>query len=143
MSTFKKGKRELEQETPSEGLAGKDSMGRRIWDKEYFKDKYEQLQEQPKKLVKGPTESLKDRSGPLNLEDKVNEKRTLTADSSKAQIGGFFCEVCDCHLRDSRAYLDHINGRSHNRMLGMTMNVEKVTVERVIEKIKRIKAGLE
>ena len=27
-----------------------------------------------------------------------------------AQQAGYFCNVCDCILRDSQSYLDHING---------------------------------
>lgn len=144
MSTFKRSKREPEESGSREGIAGKDSMGRRIWDKEYFKDKYEALSEPPKKLIKGPTESLKERKlESLGLEDTVSQKLMVTNESSKNQQGGFYCQVCDCLLKDSRAYMDHVNGRNHNRMLGMMMNVEKVTVERVIAKMERIKAGLE
>jgi U4/U6.U5 tri-snRNP component SNU23 len=120
-------------------------MGRRVWDKEYFKEKYEQsaIAEPPKKVIKGPTESLRERDTSLAIDEKLNKRQLVTNASAKNQQGGFYCEVCDCLLRDSRAYYDHINGRSHNRMLGMTMNVEKVTVERVIAKMERIKAGLE
>lgn len=44
---------------------------------------------------------------------------------------GYFCSVCDCVLRDSQSYLDHINGKYHNRALGMSMNVERSTTEQV------------
>ena len=27
------------------------------------------------------------------------------------QQGGFWCDVCECTLRDSQAYLSHINGK--------------------------------
>lgn len=147
MSTFKKSKREdTDNNTESgEGISGRDSMGRRIWDTDYFKGKYETSinAEPPKKLIKGATEALKQRTEDLKIDEQVSQKRLVTNASGKTQQGGFYCEICDCLLRDSRAYLDHVNGRSHNRMLGMTMNVEAVTVERVIEKMKRIKAGLE
>ena len=143
MSSFKRNKEESdESEIPKVGISGKDSMGRRIWDKEYFKEKYD-APEPAKKLVKGATESLKERGEKLGIDERVSQKQIVTNASGKAQQGGFYCDVCDCLLRDSRAYLDHVNGRSHNRMLGMTMNVEKVTVDRVIAKMERIKAGLE
>ena len=29
-----------------------------------------------------------------------------------AQQAGYYCNVCDCILRDSQSYLDHINGGS-------------------------------
>ena len=44
---------------------------------------------------------------------------------------GWHCRVCDCFLKDSLTYLDHINGRKHQRYLGYTMRVEKSTVEEV------------
>ncbi|KAL7489940.1 hypothetical protein ACHAW6_015676 [Cyclotella cf. meneghiniana] len=44
---------------------------------------------------------------------------------------GWHCRVCDCFLKDSLTYLDHINGRKHQRYLGYSMRVEKSTVEEV------------
>lgn len=44
---------------------------------------------------------------------------------------GYYCSVCDCILRDSQSYLDHINGKWHNRALGMSMRVERSTVDQV------------
>lgn len=44
---------------------------------------------------------------------------------------GYYCSVCDCILRDSQSYLDHINGKWHNRALGMSMRVERSNAEQV------------
>ena len=44
---------------------------------------------------------------------------------------GWHCRVCDCFLKDSLTYLDHINGKKHQRYLGYSMRVEKSTVEEV------------
>jgi U4/U6.U5 tri-snRNP component SNU23 len=41
------------------------------------------------------------------------------------------CRVCDCFLKDSLTYLDHINGKKHQRYLGYSMRVEKSTTEEV------------
>merc|ERR1712039_1130701 len=46
------------------------------------------------------------------------------------------CSVCECLLKDSSTYLEHVNGRRHNRNLGMNMKVEKIGVDRVREKLK-------
>jgi U4/U6.U5 tri-snRNP component SNU23 len=47
------------------------------------------------------------------------------------QVGGYWCEVCQCTLRDSATYLDHINGVRHQRRMGFSMRTEKSTVESV------------
>ncbi len=44
---------------------------------------------------------------------------------------GWHCRVCDCFLKDSLTYLDHINGKKHQRYLGYSMRVEKSTTEEV------------
>ena len=124
----------------TEGVSGRDALGRRVWDKEFFKAKYEAasaMEPPTKKLATGPAEPLKPRTAAVDIEQRV------TNASGKMQQGGFYCATCDCLLKDSVAYMDHVNGRSHNRLLGMSMQVEKVSVERVIEKMNRIRKGLE
>jgi len=49
--------------------------------------------------------------------------------------GGFYCKVCQCQLKDSRAYLDHINGRRHQAALGVSMKTERSTVDDVRSKL--------
>ena len=43
--------------------------------------------------------------------------------------------MCECHLRDSANYLLHINGKKHNRMLGMSMRAERATLGEVRERL--------
>ncbi|KAL7543964.1 hypothetical protein ACHAXR_013376 [Thalassiosira sp. AJA248-18] len=57
---------------------------------------------------------------------------TPSSGVSKCTDGvGWHCRVCDCFLKDSLTYLDHINGRKHQRFLGYSMRVEKSTTEEV------------
>lgn len=51
----------------------------------------------------------------------------------------FYCKTCKVQLKDSNAWYDHINGKKHNQMLGMSMVVERVSVDRVKEKLAGLK----
>ena len=53
----------------------------------------------------------------------------------KSKQGGWYCPDCDVVLRDSGAYLDHINGKKHQRVLGMNMRVERSTLPQVQAKL--------
>ena len=48
---------------------------------------------------------------------------------------GWHCKVCDCFLRDSLTYLDHINGRKHQKNLGFSMRVERSTQDQVSSRL--------
>lgn len=48
---------------------------------------------------------------------------------------GWHCKVCDCFLRDSHTYLDHINGRKHQRNLGYSMRVERSSKDQVSSRL--------
>ena len=51
----------------------------------------------------------------------------------------FYCKTCKVQLKDSVAWFDHINGKKHNQMLGMSMIVERVSADRVREKLAGLK----
>ena len=64
--------------------------------------------------------------------DTTTAALTPSSGVSKCSDGvGWHCRVCDCFLKDSLTYLDHINGKKHQRFLGYTMRVEKSTTEEV------------
>ena len=62
-----------------------------------------------------------------------------TSQHSCGVQAGYYCNVCECILRDSQSYLDHINGKYHNRALGMSMVVEKSTADDVRKKFEELK----
>lgn len=73
------------------------------------------------------------------MDKDLGKSKLVTPHTIKPLQGGYWCSVCECLIKDSAAYLDHVNGRRHNRNLGMNMKVEKITVDRVREKLKSIK----
>merc|ERR1712178_208932 len=72
------------------------------------------------------------------LDRDLGKARTVTAHTIKPLQGGYWCSVCECLIKDSQAYLDHVNGRRHNRNLGMNMKVENIGVDRVKEKLQAL-----
>ncbi len=61
--------------------------------------------------------------------------------TEKNRKTGFYCETCDCDMNDSLTYLDHLNGKSHNRKLGMNMKVPQVGLDTVIKRFQKQKTA--
>jgi len=100
---------------------------------------------------------LKARRGKVDLESKVGKTEIINPDAaatsstgtdatvsitdgvSKSVNGvGWHCKVCDCFLKDSLTYLDHINGRKHQRALGFSMRIAKSTTSEVVSKLDQL-----
>ena len=70
---------------------------------------------------------------------KDNDGVSITDGVTKSDSGvGWYCRVCDCFLKDSLTYLDHINGRKHQRALGYSMRIEKSTTDQVAGKLEAL-----
>lgn len=78
---------------------------------------------------------LKAREFALDLKERVGRYTIVTAATPLQNRGGYYCDVCDCLLKDSSTYLDHINGRPHQKKLGMGMYVERSTLAQVGDEI--------
>lgn len=80
-------------------------------------------------------DNLQGRDYKLDLAARLNKTQVISNNTPLNQQAGYYCAVCDCILRDSQSYLDHINGKYHNRALGMTMRVERKGLEDVQKRL--------
>ncbi|KAL7299926.1 hypothetical protein TKK_0007246 [Trichogramma kaykai] len=112
---------------------------RKKWDREeYEKIALARLQaeiaEEELGLPKQPAvkrELLKQRDYKVDLESKLGKSVVINKNTPSSQSGGYYCNVCDCVVKDSINFLDHINGTKHQRNLGMSMKVERSTLDQV------------
>lgn len=74
------------------------------------------------------------------MESKINKQIVINKTSTSADTGGFYCDICDCVLKDSINYLDHMNGKNHQRNMGYTMKVKRSTLDDIREKLAKKKA---
>jgi len=87
---------------------------------------------------------IKARENRVDLDSKVGKTTLVTPALLEAGGGaGFYCETCCCTLKDSTSYLDHINGKKHQRALGFSMRVERVGVDAVRNRMETIKRKME
>ncbi|EIW63020.1 uncharacterized protein TRAVEDRAFT_34276 [Trametes versicolor FP-101664 SS1] len=139
------------------GARAQDTDFRKKWDKEEYAEKArkrdeeekermkenEELQKQGKKPRRGPkndlpkpTELMKQREGPLDLDKNLGKTMVVqNAGTRGPGVPGFFCEACNRTYKDSSGYLDHINGRAHLRALGQTTRIQRSTLQQVRARI--------
>eukprot|EP00730_Choanoeca_flexa_P019218 TRINITY_DN9381_c0_g1_i3.p1 TRINITY_DN9381_c0_g1~~TRINITY_DN9381_c0_g1_i3.p1 ORF type:complete len:225 (+),score=68.42 TRINITY_DN9381_c0_g1_i3:28-702(+) len=126
-----------------------DDYGRRKWDTDsYSRAAKERLEMEEMELEmakggKGPSTkpvmrpALQAREKEVDLSSKLNSSKVVESIRSKG--AGYYCEVCDVLCKDSVNYLDHINGIKHQKALGMSMRVERSTVEDVRKRLVMLK----
>eukprot|EP00930_Biecheleria_cincta_P064795 TRINITY_DN5045_c0_g2_i2.p1 TRINITY_DN5045_c0_g2~~TRINITY_DN5045_c0_g2_i2.p1 ORF type:complete len:239 (+),score=67.96 TRINITY_DN5045_c0_g2_i2:81-797(+) len=123
-----------------------DALGRKVWDKDAAVERAksnimfgpERIGRRKDPVIPLPSSQrtyLKGRTVDLELDKTLGQSKVVTAHTIKPLQGGYWCSVCECLIKDSASYLEHVNGRRHNRNLGMNMKVEKIGIERVREKL--------
>ncbi|KAJ2360617.1 U4/U6.U5 snRNP associated protein, partial [Coemansia sp. RSA 2607] len=138
----------------------KNSNSRRTWDAAVYEQKAREREQQIKdeeedeerrrkglkpRVRPGTTATVKTkglleaRKQAVNLEGMVGKVQVVQASSAASGQPGFYCSVCDVTVKDSLTYLDHINGKNHQRMLNRGMKVASETVVDVLAKLESLR----
>ncbi|KAI9552730.1 putative zinc finger matrin type 2 [Daphnia sinensis] len=118
---------------------------RRKWDREEYEKLAAQRIRREKEgdeddfMLPSKRELLKQRDYKVDLESRLGKSVVITKTTPAAQGAGYYCNVCDCIVKDSINFLDHINGKKHQRNLGMSMKVERSSVEQVKKRFEALK----
>ncbi|RDY09378.1 Zinc finger matrin-type protein 2, partial [Mucuna pruriens] len=132
----------------SNNVAGVDNTFRRKFDREEYLERARERERQQQLTrcligaAKGPLvqrKPLKHRDYEVDLESRLGKTQVVTPVAPLSQQAGYYCSVCECVVKDSANYLDHINGKKHQRALGMSMRVERASLKQVQERFEVLK----
>lgn len=130
----------------SNHVVGVDNTSRKKFDRDEILQRVREREEQEadgrKSKSRGPPvqrKPLKPRDYQVDLESRLGKTQVVTPIAPLSQQAGYYCPVCECVVKDSANYLDHINGKKHQRALGMSMRVERSSLEQVQQRFESLK----
>lgn len=121
---------------------------RRKWDRNQYERLAQDRMRGPGNEAKddeatAPKELLKRREYKVDLDSNLGKSVIVSNTPTTAQTAGYYCKACDSVVKDSINFLDHINGKKHQRNLGMSMKVERSSLDQVKERFQSNKKKLE
>lgn len=110
---------------------------RKKWDRAHYErlaqDRARGKQEDEEPEAK-ELQLLQRRTYNVDLDSNLGKSVIVQRATTSAAKSAYYCSVCDCDTKDSINFLDHINGTKHQRNLGMSMKVERSTLDQVKER---------
>ncbi|KAG0473384.1 hypothetical protein HPP92_014737 [Vanilla planifolia] len=124
---------------------GVDNTFRRKFNREEYLERAREREEEEeearlKSKVKAPPiqrKPLKHRDYEVDLESRLGKTQVVTPIAPLSQQAGYYCSVCECVVKDSANYLDHINGKKQS--LGDVDAVERASLQQVQERFEKLK----
>lgn len=97
-----------------------------------------------KKAKEAPTEEAikAEKSERLILESAIGKSQVVQG-GPNGRAPGFYCQLCDCVLKDSTAYMDHKNGKKHLKNLGVDRKAVREDLTDVVAKLESMKRKAE
>ena len=140
------------------GAAGVDNTQRRKWDRDAYAKRAAERELAEKESEKNggrPAPPARGAAGAIVMREDLRVDKIIQRDYKRdieSRVGtksivnletgagmGFQCKETGVVLHDSAAYLDHINGKKQMKARGMSMRVERSTVDQVRAKFEAVK----
>jgi len=143
------------------GTKGGDTDFRKTWDREEYAakaaDREQKVKEEGKaryeaaiagkKYVKraGTPEDAKDveaRKARLDVSAQIGKTMLVPAGSAIGKRGkgaGFYCDACDLTYKDNLQFVEHLNSKQHMVASGQTGEVQRATLQDVIDRFEYLK----
>mmetsp|Transcript_245 Transcript_245/g.258 ORF Transcript_245/g.258 Transcript_245/m.258 type:complete len:203 (+) Transcript_245:355-963(+) len=118
---------------------------RRTWDLDEYRKKARDREENENIVTVDISavdlKPLVAREGDVDLVKDLGRTRVVSASGAATgdEASGFFCEACNCVIKDSMSYLDHLNGRKHQRRMGMSLKTKRSTLSDVKNRLRQHK----
>ena len=72
--------------------------------------------------------------------EKEEQEERRKENNKKMKINAtLICTHCGLAFTDNMSYQEHINSKQHNKIVGNTMNVKEVTVNKIKEKLLKLR----